>query len=932
MEDNWFLEGLKWNDTEFKEAKDKVLNGEVRTVYETLKVWGRLFFEESNGIGEYTSFLRSILPGDDNPYSKERKFLQQIGIAEQETRMRSPVRNWFFSHCWMIKGGDGDTVARGSTSRMPRNLLYCKKNSNFDPEDEHFTDEYFIRLLSDDALFELLYGALMNLIDYPLLNEAIQRFERSRNRISGNAGWYLRVNGNEAKLALGITNVDYPDNYEGEKWVNINGAISGKITDGDSVFFSIEKLKDISPEEELKPKFSRNGHGQDIEAIDTSFDLKLGELNRCLASNYLFFQVPSDPQIRDYRSIDFNKKEIYNRRFIWFVGKEKPVNSSMKIVSSLQLMGYPGVFCWKCELKDIDNEVRMFTQNEGSVLFKYQSGKTITYSGFDEELSDASHEWCIFTGDSAELISTNNDEWQPIHPDAGQLELSEDRCMCNKCTCIIKASNDIFTVQVRRGQRKTYKILHIPQEFKERIKKRERFENGQWSYIPDEDEHIDKIEHINRYRIGSLINCDGISIPIHCDMHDTQPIAWIEPGRGGFEVFQASDCSIPHNFNSYSDLAGKYLCIAPVCNCETIVIRHSDGTCEQKTLQPGRDGIIRDEICHFMDFKGTIDQNAFDTLFWRSKEVLKVCCCPSKPALFKAKDGNWHLYVPRGKRNEYKVFFLSEKYLETLTEKYLETLTHFIFVPCSEMLGDGDGETVELAIPESLPKAYAVHACVVSQKASPNILNMDNDLEKVREATAEGTEFDNPAVLSASLMLVKFHADFADARRYVAKSSLTKDVIESFWKTVVGKISPGNLAEDIVFCMNQMLQSGYNFLCEPLHADDRKGDYGKTWLSSAFEELIGNVVGRDLRTKSFKLNELTENKKKKFEPLLKVILDNQDVKDKSKDNYIIGEGWLPPICAFNLLYAGNQPWAEIDLSITDGARPRVQILLENKWH
>ena len=930
MEENWFLEGLKWDDTEFDEAKNKVRNGSETDDYEILKVWGRSFFEESNGIGEYTSFLRDILPGDDNPYSKERNFLRKIGIAEQETRTHSHVRNWFFSHCWMIKGGDddGDTVTRGSTSRMPRNLLYCKKNSNFDPEDEHFTDEYFIRLLSNDVLFELLYSALHNLEYYPLLKNAIQRFESSQDRISGSAGWYLRVNGNEAKLALGITNIDYPDNYNGEKCVIINKNISGKITDEDSVFISIEKLKDISPEEELKPKFSRNGHEQDIEAIDTSIDLKLGEINKCLASNYLFFQVPSDPQIRDYRSIDFNKKDIYNRRFIWFVGKKKPVNSSVKIVGQpLQLMGYPDVVCWKCELTDIDDKVRSFTQSEGYVLFKYQLGKSITYSGFDEELSDATHEWCIFTGDSAKLISTNNDEWQGqenwraqgIRPDAGQLELSED-----KCTCIVKISNDILTALECRGKRKTYKILHIPKEFKKKIQDCESFETGQWSYIPDKDEHIDKIEHINRYRKGLLKNSDGTSIPIHCDMPGMQPIAWIEPGIGGFEGLDASACAIPQTFNSYSDLAGKYLCIAPVCNSEPIVINHSDGTREEKTLQPGRDGIIRDEICHFMAFKGTIDQNAYDRLFWGNQKVLEVRCCPSKPTLFKAKDGNWHLYVPRTKRNGYQVFFLSEKYLETLAP------THFDVVPCSEILGESAEESVELTIPESLPKAYAVHACILpqkeSQKESPDVLNMNNDLEKVREATTEGTSFDNQAILSVILNRIKFNADFSDARRYVAKSSINSD-IESFWKTAVGKISPGNLSEDIVFCMNQMLQSGYNFLCEPLQDDDRKGDYGKTWLSSAFEVLTGNVVEDDLKTQSFKLDKLKEVQKRKYEPLLKAILDNQDVKNSG--NYIKGEGWFPPICALHLLYDGNRPWAEVDLTKTAGERAEVQILLEN---
>lgn len=913
MDNNWFLEGLKWDAEEFEKAKNKVLNGQA-TNYEILKVWGRLFFEQSDG-KEYVSYLGNILPGNEAPYTKQRRFLRQIGITEQENRMRCPVQNWFLSHCWMIQGNE-----RGRTSRLPRNLLYCIKENNFDWEDEHFTDKYFIRLLQDEILYGLLRGALQNHGDYPLLDEAIQRFQSNQNRISGSAGWYLRVNGNEAKLALGITNVEYPDQFEGEKWVNVNGIISRKISDGDSVFFSVEQINNkISPEEELKPKFGENGHGQEIEVIDTSFDLRLGELERCLEENRpLFFQIPSNPQLRDYRSIDFTKTDNYHRRFIWIVAKKRPVNNNVRIVTQLQLMGHPGIFCWKCELKDIDNEVRSFIQDDGNLLFKYQLRQTIKYIGFDEELCDASHEWSIFTGDSATLTSTNNDEWQNNCFDTMPIERSEDGC-----SCTVKASNEIFALRLH-AHRKDYKILHIPQMLKEKIRNREKFENGAWSYLPNEDEHIDKLEHINRYRIGTLMNNDRTTIPIHCDMPEMQPIAWIEPGSKGLEEYSAVDCSIPKKFDSYSDLAGKYLRISSVCNGETIVIKHSDGACEEKTIQPGKDGTIQDEISHFMEFKGTIDQNAFDTLYWRGQEVLTVRCCPSKPALFQTINGNWHLYVPRAKRKGYQVFFLSEKYLETLAQD------HFSVVPCNEMLGEGNDEIVELKIPDSLPNEYAVHACVIPGEITSNVLNMNNDLKKVREATPEGTKFDNPAILSSLLSLVKFDADFEDARRYVAKSTIIPDAIESFWRTTVGKISPDNPSEDIVFCMNQMLLSGYNFLCEPLSSDDRNGDYGKTWLSSAFEELIGNIVGPrfQFNANSFKLNALTEAQRR-CESLLKVILDNQDVNDRARDNYIIGEGWLSPICALYLLYKGNRSWAEIDLTRTDGARPKVQILLEN---
>lgn len=911
MDDNWFLEGLKWDAEEFEKAKNNVSNGQA-TEYEILKVWGRLFFEQSDG-KEYVSYLRGILPGSEAPYTKQIRFLRQIGITEQETRMHCPVQNWFLSHCWMIKGKE-----RGRTSRLPRNLLYCIKENNFDPDDEHFTDEYFIRLLSDAILYGLLRGALQNLGDYPLLDEAIQRFKSNQNRISGSAGWYLRVNGNEAKLALGITNVEYPDQFEGEKWVNVNGIISMKISDGDSVFFPVEQINNkISPEEELKPKFGKNGHGQEIEVIDTSFDLRLGKLERCLEENRpLFFQIPSNPQLKDYRSIDFTKTDNYHRRFIWIVAKKRPVNNNVRIETSLQLMGHPSIFCWKCELKDIDNEVRSFIQDDGNLLFKYQLRQTIKYSGFDEELCDASHEWSIFTGDSATLTSPNNDEWNQNCFDTMPIELSEDRC-----SCTVKASNEIFALRLHT-HRKDYKILHIPQMLKEKIRNREKFENGAWSYLPNEDEHIDKLEHINRYRIGTLMNNDRTTIPIHCDMPKMQPIAWIEPGREGFEKYSAVDCSIPKKFGSYSDLAEKYLRIASVCNDETIDIKHSDGSCEEKTIQPGKDGTIQDEISNFMKFKGTIDQNACDTLYWRGQEVLTVRCCPSEPALFKTKDAKWHLYVPRDKRKGYQVFFLSEKFLETPTQD------HFSAVPCNEMLGEGNEDIVELKIPDSLPKEYAVHACVIPGKIPPNVLNMENHLEKVREATSEGAKFDNPAILSILLDWAKFDADFADARRYVAKSPITPDAIESFWRTTVGKISPDNPSEDIVFCMNQMLLSGYNFLCEPLSSDDRNGDYGKTWLSTAFEELIGNIVEGKFKARSFKLDKLklTKSQKLKCESLLKVILDNHDVKNKSI--YIIGDGWLSPICALYLLYTGDRSWAEIDLTKTDGAKPKVQILLE----
>ena len=113
MDDNWFLEGLKWDAEEFKEAKNKVLNGQA-TNYEILKVWGRLFFEQSDG-KEYVSYLGNILPGSEAPYTKQRRFLRQIGITEQENRMRCPVQNWFLSHCWMIQGNE-----RGRTSRLPK--------------------------------------------------------------------------------------------------------------------------------------------------------------------------------------------------------------------------------------------------------------------------------------------------------------------------------------------------------------------------------------------------------------------------------------------------------------------------------------------------------------------------------------------------------------------------------------------------------------------------------------------------------------------------------------------------------------------------------------------------------------------------------------------------------------------------------------------
>ena len=911
MNDNWFLECLRWNAEEFEEAKAKAFRGDA-TPFEILKVWGRLFFEDGN-LHKYTYYLRKILSGDESKSSfdtcqdnmRQSRFLREHSI-------NGNLKNWFFSHCWMISGGDGEEAVRGYSSRIPRNLLYCIKNNNFDPDDEeHFTDEYFIKLLSDNVLCGLLREALQNLEDYPLLNEAIQRFKRSRNRISGSAGWYLRVNGNEARLALGITNVDYPDNYEGEKWVNINEIISGKISDGDSIFFSIEQINNnISQEEELKPKFGKKGHGQVIEVIDTSLVLKVGELNKRLEANQpLFFQVPSNPQIRDYRSIDFTKKEdIYHRRFIWIVGKEKPAN--VKIEHTIPLTDYPSVFCWKCELADIDNEVRSFQQNEGNILFKYQLRQPITYNGFDDELSDARHEWSIFTGDSATLTSTNNDEWLQNPIDTSHIELSKDGC-----SCTVKASNEIFGLRIR-AHRKDYKILYIPQLLKEKIRNREPFENGAWSYTPDKDEHIDKLEHINRYRIGTLKN-NIYSIQIHCDIPDIQPIAWIEPEGGGFEEFSAAECAIPQKLNSYSDLAGKYLCIAPACKTETVVIKHSDGSCEEKPLTPGKDGTVRDEIFHFMTFSGSIDPNAYDTLYWRGQEVLTVRCCPSKPELFRGKDGNWRLYVPRAKRKGYQVFFLSEKYLETIAQ------AHFAVVPCMEMLGDGDDEIVELTIPESLPKEYAVHACIIPQNKTPDVLNMNNDLKKVREATAEGTEFGNPAITSIILSRVNFHANFADAIRYVKNSSITLESLESFWKHAVGKISPDDLSEDIVYCMHQMLQSGYNFLCEPLSSDDCKGDYGKTWLSEAFQELMDNVIGKTLNTTSFKLDVLKDRQKRHFEPLLKVILDNQDVRSEV---WLQGEGWLPPICATFFLY--GKGWANQDMTWQDDNNPKVQELLE----
>ena len=203
MREDWFWEGLKWSPEEYEAAKAEVLNGRVTDCYEILKVWGRLFFEKGNSIDSYTVSLRRLLSGDESrgsfrthdDYGRERKFREQL----RQFGINGPIENWFFSHCWMIKGGDGEDVERGRTSRMPRNLLYCLKENNFDPDDEHYTDEYFIRLLTDDALSGLLREALSKLNDYSSLQAAVRRFQRSRNRMSGSAGWYLRVNGNVTK-------------------------------------------------------------------------------------------------------------------------------------------------------------------------------------------------------------------------------------------------------------------------------------------------------------------------------------------------------------------------------------------------------------------------------------------------------------------------------------------------------------------------------------------------------------------------------------------------------------------------------------------------------------------------------------------------------------------------------------------------------------
>ena len=922
MREDWFLAGLRWSPEEYQAAKARVLSGQVTDRYEILKVWGRLFFEEGTGLVEYTKFLRRLLSGDESrasfntrdDYKREITFKRRLAIEQN-------FENWFYSHCWMIKGGDRDEVERGRTSRMPRNLLYCQKEKNYDPDDEHYTDEYFIRLLSDDALSGLLSQALENLNDYPALNEAIGRFRKSRNRISGSAGWYLRVNGNVAQLALGITDVDYPDEYAGEKWVSIIngiGPIAKKITGGDSVFFSMGELRknNICDEEEIKPKFGKKGQEGEAEVLKAGYPLKLGELNERLGSNRpLFFNVPADPQIRDYRAVSFAQDDMYNRRFIWVVGGKCPQHAD--VACEIPLTGYSGVYCWKCELADIDQEVRSFPKNEDAVFFRYRLRQSVTYEGFDNELSDALHEWIVFTGASVSLRAANNDEWSQNDFADGRLVLSEDGC-----SCIVSSANspeEIFAVRIHHVHpTRYYKVLYVPRSFKEKIRDHENFETGDWSYAADNDEHIDKLEHINRYCLGTLTNAaDDISVPIRCDMPEMKPMAWIEPGRGGFERFSAAECRIPQTLDSYSELAGKYLCIAPACRSETAVIRHSDGTSEEKLLQSGEDGIIREEICQCMTFTGVIDPRACDTLCWQDQEILSVHCCPSKPELFCADDGRWKLYAPRARRNGYRVFILSEKFLETLSPD------HYCCVPFDELFGDGSAEIVDLKVPESLPKEHALHSCIITKDVSLNdVLQMNGALKKIRGATADGTRFDNASMLSAVLAVVKFQAEFTDARYFAATAAVTPDALERFWENAVGRISPNDLSEDIAYCLEFLLQKGYNFLCE-FPADDGKADYGKTWLTTAFEMLCSNAAGQELKTDSFSLAGLKAGQRRKFQNLLEIVLDNQDAR---KDNFIKGEGWLSPICAAFLLYGRN--WAGKDITRLEGNRLKIQTLLE----